>query len=154
MPRLLWSVRDQSIFSGVVIGGITAAATTGALIAMGRRQGSAGLPFAAIGAAFSHQTTSAVAANLVLGGFVLHVLAMIAWSFIFVWLTDRLGGKHVVATILVTMVAFAFSILVTQWRGSGLASVLPLGDFLVLAVIFAGSLEAGMRFALPNLRNT
>lgn len=146
-------MREQPISSGVIIGGITAAATSGALIAMGRRQGSAGLPFAAIGAAFSHQTTSAVAANLVLGGFLLHVLAMLAWSVVFVWLTERLGGKHIVATILVTMVAFAFSILVTQWRGSGLASVLPLGDFLVLALVFACSLEVGMRFALPNLRN-
>ncbi|HVX38273.1 MAG TPA: hypothetical protein VHB25_01775 [Gemmatimonadaceae bacterium] len=146
-------MREQPLSSSLVIGGITAAATTGALIAMGRRQGSARLPFAAIGAAFSHQTTSAVDARLVLGGLVLHILAMLVWSVVFVWVTRRLDGRDIVAAILTTMVAFAFSILVTQWRGSGLASVLPIGDLLVLALVFAAALVVGMRFALPELRS-
>ena len=145
-------MREPPLSSGVIIGGITAAATTGALLAMGRRQGSAGLPFAAIGAAFSHETTSAVAANLVLGGFVLHVLAMIAWGLVFAWLTGRLGSA-LIAALVTTVAAFAFSVLVTLWRGSGLASVLPVGDLLVLALVFAVSLVVGMRFALATLRN-
>jgi len=150
-------VREQpissEISSGVLIGGITAAATTGALLAMGRRQGSASLPFAAIGAAFSHETTSAVAANLVLGGLVLHVIAMLVWSILFVWLTTRLDSD-IFAAVVVTVVAFAFSILVTLWRGAGLVSVLPVGDLLVLALVLAGSLVVGMRFAFSTLRKS
>ncbi len=144
---------SSEISSGVLIGGITAAATTGALLAMGRRQGSASLPFAAIGAAFSHETTSAVAANLVLGGLVLHVIAMLVWSILFVWLTTRLDSD-IFAAVVVTVVAFAFSILVTLWRGAGLVSVLPVGDLLVLALVLAGSLVVGMRFAFSTLRKS
>ena len=42
---------------------------------------------------------------------------------------------------------------IVAWRtGNGLASVLPLGDRIVFAVVFAAALAIGIRFALPSRR--
>lgn len=140
----------QTVSRSIGIGGVTAASTTGALIAMGHRLGSSTLPFAAIGASLLHQTVSGVAADLIVTGLVLHVVAMILWSAAFVWFTRQLEGRDVIAALGTTLVAFFVSWLVTEASSVGVASVLPIGDFLVLALVFAASLVVGMRLAFPS----
>jgi len=48
LRRLLWCVRRNPIPLGIIAGAVAASATAGALVAMGRRLGSAGLAFSAI----------------------------------------------------------------------------------------------------------
>jgi hypothetical protein len=143
----------RPIASGVIVGGITSAATVGALIAMGRRLGSAGIPFAAISAALFHRTAAGGEVGLVFAGVVLHVTIMFVLAFVCVWLVERLAVARVVAALLVALGELGLSWLVAWSRGAGMATILPLGDRVVLAIVTVLSLVVGMRFALPSLRN-
>ncbi len=136
----------------LVVGGVASAATTGALIAFGHRLGNAGLPFAAVSAVVLHRTPSAGAAGLVLAGIVLHVVATFAWSIVFLWLAARLHRRESIAAGLVATAEFVISWIVAWSAGSGLSSVLPLGDRLVFALVLGGALVVGMRFAIPALQ--
>jgi hypothetical protein len=134
-----------------VVGSVAASATTGALIAIGRRLGNAGLPFASMGAALLHRTTSSAETGLVLAGVGLHLFSTICWALIFVWLVRRMRWRLSAAAFAVTLAVFVAHWIGAWSTGSGLASVLPLGDRLVLAIVFAGSLVVGMRLAfLPS----
>jgi hypothetical protein len=139
--------------TGVIVGGVAAAATTGALIAMGHRIGSAGIPFAAISATLFRRTAASGAAGLVFTGVVLHLTAMFVWSVVFVWLVERLRWSSIVAGAFIGAAQFALSWLVAWGSGEGLATVLPLGDRIVFALILTLSLVVGMRFAFFPLRN-
>lgn len=130
-----------------------AAATTGALIAIGRRLGSAGIPFAAISAALFHRTAAGGEAGLVFAGIVLHITVMFVLAFVCVWLVERLQLSRTVAAVLVALGEFALSWMVAWSRGAGMATILPLGDRIVLALVTVLALVVGMRFALPTLRN-
>ncbi len=137
----------------IIVATLAAAATTGALIAIGHRLGGATLPFAVIGGALLHRTASGVAFGLVLTGFIAHVVAVFAWSAIAVWLVRVRRWRLWLAAISVALAAHLFAWIDAWWTGRGLASVLPLGDRLLLAVVFAGALILGMRFA-PSLSQT
>ena len=143
----------RPIGSAIIVGGITAAATTGALIAIGRRLGSAGIPFAAISAALFHRTAAGGEAGLVFTGIVLHVTVVFVLAFVCVWLVERLALSRLLAAVLVALGELALSWLVAWSRGAGMATILPLGDRIVLAVVTVFALVVGMRFALPSLRN-
>src|SRR5687767_14170978 len=86
---MLCIVPTQSPSPVVAVGSVSAAATTGALVAMGHRAGIVALPFASIGATLLHRTVSAASANLVLAGLVLHVTIAFLWSVVFVFLVRR-----------------------------------------------------------------
>jgi len=148
MVRLLWVVRAQPISPGVVVGSVAAAATTGALIAMGHRLGSAGLPFAAIGALVLPRSPNG--ALVVLAGVVLHFVAMFLWGVVFVWLTERLARRDALAAGVVAAGNFVASWIVAWTTTRGLSSVLTLGDRIALAVVLAGALVVGMRFAFDS----
>jgi hypothetical protein len=143
----------RPIAPGIIVGGITSAATVGALIAIGRRLGSAGIPFAAISAALFHRTAAGGEAGLVFAGIVLHVTVMFMLAFVCVWLVERLALSRVLAAALVALGELALSWAVAWSRGAGMATILPLGDRIVLAIVTALALVVGMRFALPSLRN-
>ncbi len=149
---MLCIVSTQS-YPGVAAGSVAAAATTGALVAMGHRFGSVALPFAAIGAPLFHRTVTAADPRLVLAGLVFHVTIAFAWSVVFVFLVRRMRWRDVVAAIAVGAAQLLASWLVTSLTGSGLSSVLQLGDRLVLALVYAFALLVGLRFAFPLLRN-
>lgn len=153
MRRLLCFVSTQPISPGVATGSVAAAATTGALVAMGHRLGSAALPFAAIGAALLRRTVTADNARLVFAGLVLHVTFTFLWSVAFVFLVRRAQWRDVVAAIVIGALQLVTSRLATSVTGAGIASVLQLGDQLVLALVYAAALVVGMRFAFPVLRN-
>jgi hypothetical protein len=141
------------VSTGVIVGGVAAAATTGALIAMGHRIGSAALPFASISAALFRGTAASGAVGLVFTGIVLHVTAIFVWSVVFVWLVQRLRWSSIVAGAFIGVAHFSLSWLVAWGTGAGLASILPLGDRIVFALILFASLVVGMRFAFLPLRN-
>ena len=143
----------QSTSPVVAIGSVAAAATTGALVAMGHRLGSVSLPFASIGAALLHRTVTAASPNLVIAGLVLHVTVAFLWSIVFVFLVRRARWRDVVAAIAIAAAGLAMSRLVTFFTSGGVASVLELGDQVVLALVYALSLVAGMRFAYSLPRN-
>lgn len=150
--RLFCCVRAKSPSPAVVVGSIAAAATTGALLAMGHRAGHVGLPFASIGAVPFQRTANSGVVGLVFTGFVLHVAAMFVWAFVYVWIA-RMTRRPVVSAVGMAAANFFCSWLVAWASGRGIATVLPLGDRLLLAVILAGAYVAGMRYAFPPLRN-
>jgi hypothetical protein len=137
--------------SRVVVGGVVAAATTGALVAMGHRAGSAWLPFAEMGAGVLRGAGGSGSAAMVTAGVALHVVAMFFWALVFVWLADRLN--RVLAASIVGAANFIASWLVARMTGQGLASVLSLGDRVTFALILMVALVVGMRYARPYSRN-
>jgi hypothetical protein len=116
---------------------------------MGHRAGHAAIPFAAIGAVPFQRSANSGVVGLVFTGFILHVGAMFVWAFLCVWFTERVRRPIVVATVVAT--ANFFSSWIVAWStGRGLASVLPLGDRLGLALVLAAAYVMGMRYAFPS----
>jgi hypothetical protein len=150
---LLCFVPTQPSSPAVAVGSVAAAATTGALVAMGHRLGSAALPFSAIGAALVRRTVTAQSGRLVFAGVVLHVTVVFLWSAVFVSLVRRARWRAVVAGFAVGAGELLISRAATSITGAGVASVLQFGDQLVLAMVYALALVAGMRFAFSLLRN-
>jgi hypothetical protein len=150
---LLWVVSARPISPAVVVGSVASAATTGALIAIGHRVGSIGLPFASIGAVLLRQSVTTTAALMVVTGLVLHIAVTWLWSLIGVQLaraiTTRAVAAGVIAAGVVAAGQFTLSWIIAWSSGSGLASVLALGDRIVYAVVLAGAMVVGMRFAFP-----
>jgi hypothetical protein len=134
------------------VGGIAIAATGGALVGIGRRLGSVSVAFAAIGGAIIQRTVTGRAVPLVIAGVILHVLVTFGWSVAFMSLVRRFG-RPVVTGIGVAACSFLLSSFVTRATGRGIASVLALGDRLVLAAVLAASLVVGMRFAFSVSRD-
>jgi hypothetical protein len=137
----------------LAVGGVAAAATTGALIAMGSRAGAAGLPFVAIGALVLHRTVTSGSPGLMLVGLVLHIAAMFALCYAFVWVVERHIHRETVAALIVAAGQFILSGSVTWITGGGVASILPLGDRIVFALTLAASMVVGIRLAFPKGSN-
>ena len=74
----------------LVLGGIAAAATAGALVGFGHRLGDVALPFAATGGVLVRASTAGIGAPLVVG-IILTALAAYCWSGLFLWLA---GSVH------------------------------------------------------------
>jgi len=149
--ELLWVVSARPITPTVVIGGVAVAATTGALVAVGHRLGSIGLPFASIAAVPFHQPVVASSARMVATGLVLHAVVILVWTLICVQLARAFARRDVAAGV-VAVSQFTLSWIIAWSSGTGLASVLALGDRIVYAVVLAGALVVGMRFAFPAPR--
>ena len=113
---------------------------------MGHRSGGAGLPFAATGAALFHRTPSSAAFGLVFIGLVMHVTLAFAWSAAFAWIAQRWNGRDALVAVAIALAQFAAAWMAAAATGTGLASVLSLGDRIILAVVMAGSLLLGKRF--------
>ena len=150
---LLCEVPAQSVPRAFFVGGVAASATSGALVAVGHRAGGAGLPFAAIGALLLHRTPSNGAVALVLVGVVTHVAMMFVWSLAFVLIVQRARYGVIRAALGVAAAQFVASWVAAWSTGEGLASVLPLGDRLVLAVVLVMALAVGMRVGFSPPQN-
>jgi hypothetical protein len=130
---------------------VVVAATTGALVAIGHRLGSIALPFAAVAGPVLGRTATSSDPSLVMAGAILHVLIILIWTALFVLLVDERRWRPVAAAVTIAALAHAASWVIAWATGKGLASVLPLGDRIVLAIVFAASLLVGIRFAFsPN----
>lgn len=156
VARFLWSVpellprpfRPALATPSIVVGTVASAATAGALVAMGHRLGRIGVAFAEISAAVFRRTASGGEAGLVFTGLVLHVALTMLWSAVFVWLVARARWRPMIAAAIIAIGTHVLSWLVAWSTGRGIASVLALGDRIVLAVVLAVSLVVGIRFAL------
>lgn len=137
----------------MVLGSIAAAATTGALLAIGRRLGGVGVGLGAIGNVLVHAPGGAGTTAAVVVGLVVHLVAMFLWTAVFLELWRRVGHRDVVAALAVAIAELALSWIVARASGAGIATVVPLGDRVLLALILALSLVVGMRFAFSPLRN-
>jgi hypothetical protein len=142
--RFLLLVQDHLLRHTSVTGLIAASATSGALVAMGRRAGSATAGFDAIG-----RFVMSGSGPVWLPGLTIHVLLTLAWAFLFGVLTERRRWSAWRAAASVGAVSFLLSWIAARTSGGGLAIVLPIGDRVVLAIVLAVSLVVGMRFALP-----
>ena len=149
---MLWGVQERESPSVLVVGCVVAAATTGALIAIGRRIGSVGFAFASIGAVVFRSSGFATDLRSLFGGLLLHVVFVFLWSVLALQLARGLGPA--LSAVLTALTQFIVSWIIAWWSGSGLASALALGDRLVYAVVLAGALVVGMRFAFSLRRNT
>jgi len=114
---------------------------------MGHRLGSAAIPFAAIGAVLLRRTPTAGDVALVAAGAVLHITMVFVWSAVFTFLVRGARWRDFAAAITVALGAFLLSGIIARSSGAGAATVLPLGDRIVLAFAFASALVLGMRFA-------
>jgi hypothetical protein len=142
-------VRRTPILPGIIVGAVAASATAGALIAMGRRVGSAALPFSAIGSILGGGQFVRVTPGNVVAGIVAHVVASIGWGLVFAFLVERWRGRTIAAALVVAIAAFCFSLLLGRIAGRGIAIVLTTGDRVILSLVFACALALGMRFAFP-----
>ena len=152
MRGLLWCVRAPTTSASFFIGSIAAAATTGALIGIGRRAGNAGFPFAAMAAVLFQRTPSSAAIGLVFLGLVVHVVLSFVWAAAFLWLAAGPVRRDAVAAGTVALAQFAVGWVVASITGAGIASVIPLGDRIMLAAVMAAALVTGMRLARANSR--
>jgi len=149
---LFLGVNDRETSPLLIVGCVVAAATTGALIAMGRRIGSVGFPFASVAEIVFRSSVFAVDSRSVVTGLLLHALFVVLWTILALQLARGLGA--LLAAVLTATTQFVVSWIVAWWTGSGLASALVLGDRLVYAVVLACALVVGMRFAFSLTRNT
>jgi hypothetical protein len=138
--------RRRFVAPTVVAGGLAASATTGALIAIGRRLGSIWVPFAAIGATLAHGTISSGATGLVIMGLVIHVVMSFVWAIVFVSLVTR-NWRRWSAGVVTGCGELLVSWAVARATGDGLASLLAIGDRLVLAIVSVASLIIALRAA-------
>ena len=136
----------------MIVGSLATAATTGALVAMGHRAGHVAMPFAAIGGVPFQRTSDSGVVGLVFIGVVFHVAVTFVWSALYVSLAQRSRHRAIIA-IAFGAANFLCSWIVTWSTSRGLAAVLPLGDRIVYAIIFAIALVVGMRYAFSYSRN-
>lgn len=134
----------------VVVGAIAAAATAGALVAIGHRLGSASAPFAAIA---SVPLPRGGRESLVALGVLLHVAMTFLWSAVSVRLAERLRSR-VMTALVVAAAHFFVSGVVASTTGRGMASELTLGDRVIYALVLTVSLIVGMRYAFLHPRET
>lgn len=119
---------------------------------MGRRIGSAGFPFASIGATVLRPSVFTTDSRSVVIGLVLHALFAVLWTLLATQLAR--GIKAPLAAVITAMTQFVVSWIIAWWSGNGLASALALGDRIVYAVVLACALVVGMRFAFSLTRDT
>ena len=142
-------MRRSPTLPGVIVGAVAASATAGALVAIGRRAGSAALPFGVIGNILAGGQFVRVTPGNVIGGVVAHFAISIGWGIVFALLVERWRGRTISAALVVAIASFVVSLLVGRIAGRGLATVLPIGDRVIVSLVFATALMLGMRFAFP-----
>ena len=110
------------------------------------------MAFAAIGAVPFQRTSDSGVVGLVFIGLVFHVVVTFVWSALYVWIAQR-SRHRVMIAIAFGLANFLCSWIVTWSTARGVASVLPLGDRIVYAIILAIALVVGMRYAFSYSRN-
>lgn len=129
---------------GVRIACVALAGTIGAMGMLGHRRGGIAELFAAGG----HLLTPGVSRSAaVLGGLVIHVVWMAAWSVLFAAFVQRDRRPHAsIAAVVVAALAFGASIVTPVALGGPLAT-LPPTERAVVYVVLAISFVIGMRLA-------
>lgn len=152
---LLCPVRRSWLEAGWMAGLIAAAATSGALVGFGIRFGTPLRAFNTIAAALlSHMPGGSIAAPLAvtITGVLLHVLASVCWGIAYAYVVERSGGHRLLWGVVVALAVFLVTGALASLSGEGLATLLPVGDRIAVAIVFAAALPLGMRLANPAIR--
>lgn len=147
-------MRRNALRAGCTAGAIAAAATLGALLAIGHRIGRAVLPLGTIGALLAGRHSFLVgdpsAARDVTLGLMVHVALCVGWGLVTAWLALERRLRLAWVAPAVAVADFIRAWAVAHASGSGLASIVPLGYRIELAFILAVALVAGIRLALSS----
>lgn len=149
-------MRSAVLRSGLTAGAIAAAATLGALLAVGHKIGRAVLPLGTVGAFiggrhgffFGDPSTTR---DVLLGVFVQMVICAL-WGVVAAWFVLERRARVWWTACGIAVADFFRSWLVARASGGGLATVVPLGHRLELALVLGVALVAGIRLALPQSR--
>lgn len=143
--------RDE-LWSALRAAGIAAAATTGVLIGIGRRDATPWYPF---NVAASHMLGARAAASFgfvpaTVVGLLVHLAIIAALSVVLLTAVRRRRAPLWVAAAGLALFAALISMGLARRGSPALAGILPVGDLVLYYVLLAASLGVGMRFALPR----
>ena len=139
----------------LAVGVITAAGTSGALLAFGMRAGTPARPFNAIARLLLGPDSVEIWGfdlRVTLTGIVVHVTAMLLYGVVLTATGARRGWRLAVAALAVSLLALAVELLLVRRLASGVAELLAPGQLVALHLLMAACLMLGMRFALQGLR--
>src|SRR5262249_22798860 len=131
----------------IVAGGVAASASTRAPIAIGRRLGKIRVPLSALRAAPSPSPIFWWGTPPAIVRFGWAIPVGVVCAIVFVALVTR-GWRLSAAGIVIGCAEFALSWITASVTGGGLASAVPLGDRVMLAIVIAVSLVVGLRVAV------
>lgn len=134
----------NGIVTGITVGAIPAAATSGMLLGYGLRAGGAARAFSAIGSLISMSRNPLWTALLGIG---VHVLAILACGVLYASLVQRRGENDFAWAIAIGGGVAAILFVVARAGGGSIALVLTPANLVAIGVIIAITLPIGMRFA-------
>ena len=135
---------------GLSAGLITATATAGALIAIGRRSATVARPFNVIaGHLLGVQKSDAYGfvPAITIPGVAIHVLLTTLAAIAVVVVARRRFAPAWLASVAVAALSALVSVGIARRDGASLARVLPMGDLVLVYLIFAAALTLGIRLA-------
>lgn len=135
---------------GLSAGLLAATATSGALIAIGKRAATVARPFNAIAGHFlgvARSDAFGFVAAVTIPGVVLHVVLATLAGLVVAFVARRRIAPAWVASVAIAALSALVSVGIARRGGSSLARVLPLGDVVLFYVIVALSLVVGIRLA-------
>ena len=143
--------RDE-LRSGATAGVLAAASTTGALIALGKRTGTAARPFNVIA---SHLLGSQAAdafgfvPHITLAGVGIHVVLTTLLGVVLLGIVRLRPFPPWLASAAISLLCCLISVGIARRGSPSLARLFSVGDLAVYFVALALSLAMGIRFALP-----
>jgi hypothetical protein len=148
--------RHGTLTRGLVAGALAAAATAGALLGFGIRQGTPARPFNAIASLILGDRAVAIWGfhlGVTVVGVLAHVAVTLAWAVLFARLARGKRPLNVAgAALLVTILALLVNVfLVGRVAGERIADVLAPGHVVALHMVFGVALVVGMRFAIAHV---
>lgn len=144
--------RDE-LRSGATAGVLAAGATSGALIALGRRTGTVARPFNVVA---SHLLGPRAADSfgfvpgITLTGVAVHVALTTALGVAILAIVRRGLAPLWPASVALSLLCCLVSIGIARRGSPSLAQLLPVGDLVVYFIVLTVSLVLGIRFALPS----
>ena len=135
---------------GLSAGLLAATATSGALIAIGKRAATVARPFNAIGGhllGVQRSDAFGFVPAVTIPGIVIHVVSITIAGLIVAFVARRRLAPAWVAALALASLSALVSIGIARRGGSSLARVLPLGDLILFYLLVALSLVVGIRLA-------
>lgn len=140
----------EELKSGASAGFLAATASSGALVALGMRTGSAARPFNVIAAHLLGGLRADVwgfVPQVTIPGIVLHLLLTTLLGIVVHAIVRRDLAPAWLAATAAAVLCGLVSIGIARRGGSSLAQLFPLGDLLLFYITLAVTLAIGMRFA-------
>ncbi len=159
--RFLCAVRPgllqrDTLTHGILTGALAAAATAGALLGFGVRQGTPARPFNALAGLLLGDQAGAIWGFhpvVTVAGVVVHATVTLGWGVLFARLARGMRGLRLAATAAVTTIAALVVDIVVAGRllGVNVSDVLAPAQVIALHVVLGVALGVGMRLATSYL---